>query len=301
MKVNVKKLKFALVVAISCSAGISWVYTVSEQECAKINSEPELRQVYNSALEDGNVSTIMWALREDFKNPEASRVLAKEELNLCDIRVAGSNTLFCQTNKGITRIKMPQLSGQPAVGSPADILLHGKELSELKTDNAVLREIVEASYDQDPKKLKIPLPFKTTKDKGNEVIEVDAAEYFKEYLRKHGKTITQKKIPAAKLQATQSELVPQKINEMWWALELGPCNKFYNGIVASIFVSQDNYVLDGHHRWAAVVANAFGTTNIDKVMMNVFQVNEAIGDEKSGLVKMANDFTNDFGIAAKAG
>ena len=116
-----------------------------------------------------------------------------------------------------------------------------------------------------------------------------------------GKTITAKTIPASQLQATQNELVTEKVNQMWWALELGPCNKFYSGIVAPIFISQDNYVLDGHHRWAAVVAHAFGTINIDNTMMNVLQVNEVIGNKQSGLVKIANDFANDFGIAAKPG
>lgn len=288
-----KKHKFLFTVVLF-GIGTRFITAVSAQECAQINAEPELKQVYNNAVADGDVSSIMWALREDLKQPKERRVLAKEEINLCDIKVAGSNTLFCQTNKGIVRIGMPQLSGQPAVGSPADILLHGKDLSELKTTNPILKEIVTDSYNKDPKKLKIPLPVNISG-------EVDAAEYFKEYLKKNGKTITLKKVPAAKLQATQSELVTEKVNQMWWALEVGPCNKYYAGIVAPIFVSKDNYVLDGHHRWAAVTANAFGTIDIDKAMMEVFQVNEVIGNEKSGLVQMANEFANDFGIAAKAG
>lgn len=267
---------------------------MSKEECARITSEPELRQVYNNAINDGDVSSIMWALREDLKQPKERRIIAKETINLCDIKVAGSNTLFCQTNKGITRIGMPQLSGQPAVASAADILLNGKDLSELKTNNPIIKDIVTASYNKDPKKLKLPLPV-------NASGEVDASEYFKEYLKKQGKTITAKKVPASKLQATQNELVTEKVNQMWWALELGPCNKYYSGIVAPIFISQDNYVLDGHHRWAAVVANAFGTIDIDKALMDVLQVNELIGNTSSGLVKMANDFANDFGIAAKAG
>lgn len=257
-------------------------------DCNKINQEPELVRVYNQAVENGNIASVMWALREDFKQPEAKRVLAKEEINLCDINVAGSKTLFCQTNKKITRINMPQLSGQPQKGSPGDILINNKDLSALKTQNKKLEEVVRENHD------KIVL-------KANASGEVDAAEYFKKYLEKNGLSIKRTKLPAAELQATQSELVPIKINQMWWALELGECNKYYSGIVDPIFVSKDNYVLDGHHRWAAVVANAFGKVNIDSVMMNVFQVNEDIGDEHNGLVKLANDFANDFGIAAKAG
>jgi hypothetical protein len=293
MRTNFQQLNFMLMISIVYSIAFTTQLNTDQEACAKTLQEPELRQVYNNALQDGDLSSIMWILREDLKQPAERRIFS-EVINLCDIKVAGSNTLFCQTNKGITRIGMPQLSGQPMVGSPADILLHGKDLSELKTNNQFIREIVTQNHDADPKKLKLPLPVNTSG-------EVDAAEYFKAYLIKLGKKITPKKITAAKLQATQSELVTEKVNQMWWALEMGPCNKFYNGIVAPIFVSQDNYVLDGHHRWAAVVANAFGTININNAMMDVLQVNEVIGNAQSGLVKIANDFANDFGIAAKAG
>jgi len=276
-----------------CLIGAIFTGLLNARDCTEALREPELRQVYNNALSDGDVSSVMWTLREDLKQPKEKRVLS-DVINLCDLNVAGSNTLFCQTNKGITRVGMPQLSGQPVINSPADILLNGKDLSLLQTSNELIRELVIINHNNDPKKIKLPLPV-------NASGEVDAAEYFKEYLKKLGKTITPKQLPAARLQATQSELVTEKVNQMWWALEVGPCNKFYGGIVAPIFVSQDNYVLDGHHRWAAVVANAFGTIDIDKAMMNVLQVNEVIGNTQSGLVKIANDFANDFGIAVKAG
>jgi hypothetical protein len=265
----------------------------AQDNCAQILKEPELRQVYNNARQDGDVSSIMWALREDLKQPSTAR-LFPDMINLCDIKVAGSNTLFCQTNKGLARIHMPQLSGKPIAGSAADILLHGKNIDLLQTNNQYIKQLVLDNYQADPKKLVIPLSI-------NASGEVDAIEYFKEYLKKLGKNIISKKIPAAQLQATQNELVTEKVVQMWWALEVGPCNKYYSGIVAPIFVSQDNYVLDGHHRWAAVVANAFGTIDINRSMMDVLQVDEVIGNDKMGLVKIANDFANDFGIAAKAG
>lgn len=268
------------------------VYAVLPSDCARVIAEPELKRVYNSAMKDGDVSSVMWALREDLKKPKRKRIIAQESINLCDFNVAGSDTLFCQTNKGIARIGMPQLSSNLAVGSPGYILFHGKDLNELKTNDPIIREMVIKSYNKNPKKLKIPLP--VTREGG-----VDAAEYFKEYLRKHGKTITLTTIPACKLQATQNELITEKINQMWWILELGPCSELHANIVAPIFVSADNYVLDGHHRWASVVCSAFGKLRISEVMMAVFQVNERIGDETSGLVKMANDFTREFGLTAQ--
>ena len=289
---KVKKLLVIMVGALFFIAGKQIVSAILPSNCAKKLVQPELKQVYDSAMKNGDVSSVMWALREDLKKPKAERVITQETINLCDFNVAGSNTLFCQTNKGIARIGMPQLSSNLAVGSPGDILLQGKDLSELKTNDPIIKEIVIENYNKDPKKLRLPLPI--TREGG-----VDAAEYFKEYLRKLGRTITLTSIPAYKLQATQNELITEKINQMWWILELGPCNKSYEYIVAPIFVSADNYVLDGHHRWASVVSSAFGTVSIDKVMMSVFQVNEPIGDEESGLVKMANDFTRDFGLMAQ--
>jgi len=268
------------------------LYAVENPECTRINSEPELLQVYNHALKNGNISSVMWALREDLKQAKEKRILMNVSLNLCDIKVAGSRTLFCQTNKGIKRINMPQLSGRLIAGSPGEFLLKNKDPRELKTTNRWLQLIVEENYNR-PAESKI-----TLRDKKD---FVDATEYFKEYLIKKGLKITLTKIPASQLQATQNELIPDKINQMWWALELGPCNKYYEGIKAPIFVSQDNYVLDGHHRWAAIVSSAFGRMNVDQVMMDVFQINETIGDEKAGLVKLANEFANDFGIAAESG
>lgn len=283
MKIQGKKL--SLIVAVLGVGAL--VYSAAPSKSAQEVCDPkmpDLEQVYNNARKNGNVASMMWALREGLKQ---NMKFSKDLINLCTINVTGSDSLFCQKNKNITRIKMPQLSGKPSVGSPADIILHSKDMNALRVNNKDLEAVVRENFN------KIAL-----KDVSG---EVDAAEYFKKYLQKKGLTITRTQIPAAKLQATQSELVPDKINSMWWALEVGSCNKYYAGIVAPIFVSKDNYVLDGHHRWAAVVANAFGRLKVDEVMMDVFQVNENIGDTNSGLVKLANEFANDFGIAAKAG
>jgi hypothetical protein len=291
---NVKKLSIGVVGVLSFFIGNNLIYTRFASDCVAINQQPELKRVYESALKSGDVASVMWALRDDSKQPEAKRVITQKTINLCDFNVAGSNTLFCQTNKGIPRIGMPQLSSNLVVGGPGYILFHGKNLSTLKMNDPILERIVIESYDKDSKKLKIPLP--VTREGG-----VDASDYFKEYLRRLGKTITLTTIPAYKLQATQNELVTEKIWSMWWILKLGPCDASHAFIVAPIFVSADNYILDGHHRWASVVSSAFGTINIEHVMMAVLQVDEVIGDEESGLVKIANDFTREFGLKVQAG
>lgn len=251
------------------------------QECSGV---PELLLVYKNAQKDGDVSSMMWALREDKKKPQGQRELP-ELVNLCDINVFGSDTLFCQKNKKISRINMPQLSGMPVSGSPADVILNKKGLGALVTKNKDIEAILQKEYGKPGFDLKL---------RGG---EVDAAEFFKEYLKQKKYTIKRTEIPAAQLMATQDQLVTDKVNSMWWALEVGECSGSYEAIVAPIFVSKDNYVLDGHHRWAAVVANAFGRININSVNMQVFQVDEGI----DRLVDLANEFARDFGISAKAG
>jgi len=108
---------------------------------------------------------------------------------------------------GVARADMPQLSGWPEPGLPADLLPksgHGT---------------------------------------------VDVTEPFVEHLRSAGISVDHLTVDPRTLRPTQATLEPQKVEEMTDALT--------KGILAPdrgpIIVSQDNYVLDGHHRWAAHV------------------------------------------------
>ena len=74
-----------------------------------------------------------------------------------------------------------------------------------------------------------------------------------------------------------------------------PNHPAYGKITAPIYVSNDGYVLDGHHRWAAVVAH--NAANPDKqIPMNVRVIDEPIVP----LVKRSNEFAEAMGIRAKA-
>jgi hypothetical protein len=64
-----------------------------------------------------------------------------------------------------------------------------------------------------------------------------------------GTAVTKKKIPVGKLKATQSEIKAKKTFEMADAHLKG---KFPN-IGSQIVVSKDGHILDGHHRWAALL------------------------------------------------
>ena len=131
---------------------------------------------------------------------------------------------------------------------------------------------------------------KLPKDKSG---EADTEEFFKQMLEKQGIEVSKPySVPPDRLKATQSELVGVKVAGMENALEANPQHP---SITAPIYVSNDGYVLDGHHRWAAVVAyNAKHPKQ--QIPMNVRVIDEPIVP----LVKRSNAFAEAIGIKAKA-
>lgn len=124
--------------------------------------------------------------------------------------------------------------------------------------------------------------------------EADTEEFFKQMLNKQGIKVSEPAaVPPDRLKATQSELVGVKVAGMSKVLE-DPNHPAYGKITAPIYVSNDGYVLDGHHRWAAVVAhNASNPDN--QIPMNVRVIDEPI----EPLVKRSNKFAEEIGIRAK--
>lgn len=121
--------------------------------------------------------------------------------------------------------------------------------------------------------------------------EVDTEPVFREMLKQKGIKVTQTEVPADKLKATQSELVGAKVVGMMGALEENP---EHEKITAPIYVSRDGFVIDGHHRWAAVAA--YNAKHPDKqIPMKVQVLDQDIKDA----IPMANKFAEDMGIAAK--
>ena len=124
--------------------------------------------------------------------------------------------------------------------------------------------------------------------------EADTEEFFKQMLNKQGIKVSEPTaVPPDRLKATQSELVGVKVAGMSKVLD-DPNHPAYGKITAPIYVSNDGYVLDGHHRWAAVVAH--NAANPDKqIPMNVRVIDEPI----EPLVKRSNEFAEKMGIRAK--
>lgn len=121
--------------------------------------------------------------------------------------------------------------------------------------------------------------------------EVDTEPVFKEMLKEKGIKTLQTQIPADKLKATQKDLVGAKVIGMMGALEKDPNHP---KITAPIYVSRDGHVIDGHHRWAAIVA--YNAAHPDKqIPMKTTVLDMDIKDA----IPMANKFAEDMGIAAK--
>lgn len=110
-----------------------------------------------------------------------------------------------------------------------------------------------------------PLPGSTAagleKDKDG---KVDITDAFREYLHKEGYGFSDESVQSDYLKATQNELNGAKVAGLMDHLASG------GEIPGRIFVSRDNYVLDGHHRWAADVGLTYidgeaNYTNVTKV------------------------------------
>ena len=123
--------------------------------------------------------------------------------------------------------------------------------------------------------------------------EVDGEAFFKELLVKDGiKVDGPHDVPPDRLKATQKNMVGDKVAGMYKGLEENPQNP---DLTAPIYVSNDGYVLDGHHRWAAIVA--YNAKHPDKpIPMKVNIINEPI----KPLVKRANEYADYIGIEKKA-
>jgi hypothetical protein len=192
-----------------------------------------------------------------FEAEKAGKAVDLPDYDLCRIHVPDTN-LFCIKNKGIPRIKMPQVKGKNIrPGSKAAKLLAQQNEENGTPDNR----------------------------------EVDGTAAFVAYLKDKGVTIKRNQtVPADKLKATQNQLVGSKVGGMMGARAAGK----FDPAKDPIFVSTDNYVLDGHHRWAAVVGSQFAEGK--PINMNTDVIDLPIQQ----LVDMTNEFLDDFGILPNA-
>ena len=207
----------------------------------------------------------------------------EETTNLCDVTVPGTN-MFCgdplstdEHPNGIPRVEMPQLKSKPLPGSEAE------RLTQLPED--------------DPDHLPMS-------KKG----EVNAEDLFKAKLKKEGIEMSEEKpMNVSELKATQNELKPSNIAFMVDVLMTATSPphkdkdaekkwKLSESLREPIIISKDGYILDGHHRWGALVALDIANGGSGDIEMNVKQVDA----DAETLVEKTNEFTDELGLETKA-
>ena len=118
---------------------------------------------------------------------------------------------------------------------------------------------------------------------------VNVADQFVEHLKSLGiETSKATSVPANSLKATQAQMEGQTVARMM-------TDPTYNPAKEPIFISRDNYVLDGHHRWAAQVGRDAEDGKLGDSQMNVIRVDAPISE----LFHRANQFTKDIGISER--
>lgn len=211
--------------------------------------EDALKAKFDNATKRGDLPDILLLLSIIVDDAKLKGEKAPD-YNLCDLGT------ICKDNKGIKRIDMPQLSGKPVTGSPAD---------------------------------KLP------KDKNG---EVDVKEQFAQYLINDKKyALKEETILVKDLKPTQNELVGSKVAGISFALE-DPASDAAKDITNSyLFISRDNYILDGHHRWAAVLGDAVRKGKLAETKIKVKRIDAPMDD----LVKIAYDWAGKYGLPVKSG
>ena len=123
---------------------------------------------------------------------------------------------------------------------------------------------------------------------------VDTEPIFRDMMEKKGIKISEPvEVPSESLKATQSELVGAQVVSMAAALEKDPQNEF---ITAPIYVAKDGYIVDGHHRWAAITSHNLKHPD-SPIPMKVMIIDDTIDH----VIPMANKFAEEQGIETMSG
>jgi hypothetical protein len=226
------------------------------------NVQNSLLDVLTLATKENDAPTVLVALKLMADDAVSKDNATFKSYDLCGIEIAGTN-LFCQVNKNIDRLDMPQFIGKPVLGSWAALNLTPNAKGEVNATDTFISWIQEQPLNKSGQKITINAP---------------------------------ETVSASTLKATQRELEGKKVAGMWWALEQDPKNP---AITAPIFISKDNYIIDGHHRWAAIVGTAFKHRKLNEVTMQVRRINAPINkivNNIPGDGGLANKFVKEFGI-----
>lgn len=103
-------------------------------------------------------------------------------------------------------------------------------------------------------------------------IEDDSIRDFLKYIKK-SHSIKKQRFPVSKLKATQNQLSLKAIRKKQKKIKQGNYN------TSPILISKDNYILDGHHRWASLRDCEMNPKNCNtnrKFKIKVFKIDSPI-------------------------
>jgi 2'-5' RNA ligase len=103
--------------------------------------------------------------------------------------------------------------------------------------------------------------------------EVNGADAFITHLQGLGIRTTSEIVPAAQLKASQREMEGQKVAAIMRDKTFDP-----TGPKNPLFVSSDNYVVDGHHRWAAAVGRDAEDGKLGSAKATIYRLNAPIAE-----------------------
>lgn len=129
-----------------------------------------------------------------------------------------------------------------------------------------------------------------SKLKRNKKGKVDIGDQFIDDLRSNGIKVKEEKVRASHLRASQNEIDGARVAQLVKEEEHGQRDLRER----PIFITKDDYVLDGHHHWAAIVGRSYQRDKDLKVP--VYRVDMGIGEA----IWRANDFAGKMGIAPKS-
>jgi hypothetical protein len=160
-------------------------------------------------------------------------------IDLAHVTVKGSN-LFMNGNLGVPRIEMPQF-----ILKASDVQA-GSPLAHMLADGTIKPDA-----------------------KG----EVNLTPLFAAHLENMGITSEATTRPADFLRATQREIDGVKVGGMMGAMASGVLDRSKMG---PVLTTRDDYVLDGHHQWAATVGLEHKIGSTDKLEVRAFRFDAAI-------------------------
>lgn len=259
--------------------------------------ESEEGALGNNPQTEKRIATYMDRIAQAIVQKQASGMSRKDaekavpQFDLCKVTVPGTN-LYCEEDLGIKRENMPQLKTRALPGTPAEELLKKQNQGKSKPSD-----------------------------------EVDAEGVFVDHLRKKGVEVKEgKSMAATAMKATQRDLDGVKVAGMVNGLKEGRKKREQDGcadidpatqkaqcknadgscgngnckdegLLAPLLVSRDGYVLDGHHRWAAIA-----TLDLMDGKKQPYSVKTTIIDmDIEDLVDESNKWGNEFGLERKSG